>query len=136
MEQVVSKDETVVVQQVVEQMMKEQEAAEKKADIQSIFSRKCTVKDPVSNLWFHEDVETDDDIKFGDNLGGDVVDEGQQRNRDQKPAEQEVEQGMGKEETVVGQKVVEQVVKKEEALMSDSYKYLKKDKDGTVECPT
>ena len=80
-EQVVSKDETVVVQQVVEQMMKEQEAAEKKADIQSIFSRKCTVKDPVSNLWFHEDVETDDDIKFGDNLGGDVVDEGQQGNR-------------------------------------------------------
>ena len=43
---------------------------------------------------------------------------------------------MGKEETVVGQKVVEQVMKKEEALMSDSYKYLKKDKDGTVECPT
>ena len=63
-------------------------------------------------------------------------DEGQQRNRNQKPAEQEVEQGMGKEETVVGQKVVEQVMKKEEALMSDSYKYLKKDKDGTVECPT
>ena len=62
--------------------------------------------------------------------------EGQQRNRNQKPAEQEVEQGMGKEETVVGQKVVEQVMKKEEALMSDSYKYLKKDKDGTVECPT
>ena len=33
--------------------------------INNIFKRKCEIKDPVSNLWFHEEVDADDQVMFG-----------------------------------------------------------------------
>ena len=41
------------------------------AHTQSIFKRECKVKDPISNLWFHSEVETDDRVLFGDSPCGD-----------------------------------------------------------------
>ena len=156
MEQVVSKDETVVVQQVVEPMMKKQEptGAAWQLLVQRLLHKTNLVAKATANLFAKTKKLKKAKAPKAEAKGASqkkegnpqqykcsyievaTPDEGQQRNRNQKPAEQEVEQGMGKEETVVGQKVVEQVMKKEEALMSDSYKYLKNDKDGTVECPT
>ena len=170
-EQVVSKDETVVVQQVVEPMMKEQEptGAAWQLLVQRLLHKTNLVAKATANLFAKTkklkkakapkaeakgaSQKKEDNPQQYKRTFAEVAtaNEVQQRNKDPKPAEkprrdaktqketsggQEVEQGMGKEETVVGQKVVEQVMKKEEALMSDSYKYLKNDKDGTVECPT